>query len=182
MKNIRYTLAVAAAAALALPGTASAGIYTKPTKPSTGKVIILDPLSFIKVDDLDFGAYVIPPAGSGTVTINPIDSGLTLSGTITPLPQFTPQRGRMIGSGSAGQDVQLNAVIPDKLYIDGDTSNPSIDVTVDLDHVPDSGGIYYYTINSSKVFNVYLGGQLTIATGQEPGIYSNTYTITATYQ
>lgn len=182
MKQQHTAFAVAAAAALMLPGTATAAVYSAPSKASTGKVIILDPLSFIKVDDLDFGGYIIPQSGSGTVTINPIDAGVTLSGGLTSLPKFTPQRGRMIGAGSAGQDVQLTAVIPDKLYIGGNTANTSIDVAIALDHLPDSTGTYYYTINGSKIFNVYVGGQLTVVAGQAPGIYSNTYTVTATYQ
>lgn len=182
MNYIRNALVAAAAATLALPTAAQARFYSRPTKASTGKAIILDPLSFIKVDDLDFGGYVIPPAGSGTVTINPIDAGLTFTGTVTRLPQFTPKRGRLAGSGSAGEDVQVTASLPSKLYIGGVVTNPSVDVTIRLDHLPDSLGNYLYTINSKKVFNVYVGGDLVIPAGTTPGIYSNDYTITASYQ
>lgn len=183
MNNIRNIFAVAAAAALALPGTAAAGIYTKPSKDSTGKVIILDPLSFIKVDDLTFGGYIIPASGSGTVTVDAATGGVALSGTVTQMPQFVPSRGRMIGAGSPSQDVSVSAVLPDKLYLNGNLAGPTwIDVTLGLDKVADVNNVYGYTVGADKVYDVFIGGAVTISLGMSPGIYSNEYTITATYQ
>lgn len=180
-KSLSSIAVAAAAAALLAPGAANANTYQAPTVDSRGRVIILDPLSFIKVDDLHFGTYLIPTVGSGTVTINPIDSGMTMSGIVTPMPQSVPQRGWMIGSGSPGEDVQVTALLPARLYVDGDTAKPWINVTLNLDHLANSSGIYAYTINSRKIFNIYVGGSITIAAGQAPGLYSNDYVITATY-
>lgn len=182
MNYCRITLA-AAAAALALPSPAWAGFYSAPSEESSGTVIILDPLSFIKVDDLSFGGYVIPAVGSGTVTVDAATGGVTLAGTVTQMPQFVPTRGRMIGAGTAGQSVSVSATLPDKLYLGGDTASPTwIDVTVALDQVPDGSGVHSYTVGTDQVFDVFIGGDVTISAGMTPGIYSNEYVITATYQ
>lgn len=183
MKDYLTPLAVAlAAAAVAAPVPASAGTYIVPSKTGTGRVVMLEPLAFVKADDLNFGTYLIPSTGSGTVKLNPIDAGLTFTGTVTAMPTSAPTRGWFIGSGGPGQDVLLTASLPSKLYVDGDPANASIDVALKLNHVADSGGNYTYTINSAKIFNVYVGGDITIAAGQQPGLYSNTYSVTASYQ
>ncbi len=183
MKQYRNKLAVAAAAVLAMPGAAAAGVYTAPAKDSTGKVIILDPLSFIKIDDLSFGGYVIPSSGSGTVTVDAGTGSVALSGTVTQMPQFTPSRGRMMGAGTPSQPVSVDAVLPDKLYLNGNLSSPTwINVTLNLDRVANVNGLYDYNVGADKVFDVFVGGDVTISAGMNPGIYSNEYTVTATYQ
>lgn len=182
MEKILSTFAVAAAAAaFAAPNVAYADTYQAPLTNSRGRVIILDPLSFIKVDDLHFGTYLIPPSGSGTVTLNPVDNSLSMGGTVTPMPQSIPQRGRLTGSGTPLTPVIVTVALPTKLYVDGDTSKPSIDVTLTLDQPKTVPGFYVYTIGADKTFDVYVGGNLTIAAGQSPGLYSNEYVITATY-
>ncbi|MES2148019.1 MAG: DUF4402 domain-containing protein [Pseudomonadota bacterium] len=183
MKHVCTSLAVAAAAALSMPGSAFAGNYVAPNKDSTGKVIILDPLSFIKIDDLSFGGYVIPASGSGTVTVDAVTGTVGLGGTITQMPQFTPSRGRMMGAGTASQAVSVEAVLPDKLYLNGNLSSTTwINVALDLDQVADVNGRYSYTVGTDKVFDVFIGGDVTISSGMSPGLYANEYTITATYQ
>ena len=183
MNKHRNVVAVAAAAALALPAAAQAGIYTKPSKDSTGKVIILDPLSFIKVDDLSFGGYIIPASGSGTVTVDAATGAVALSGTVTQMPQYMPTRGRMIGAGTPGQNVSVSAVLPDKLYLNGNLASPVwIDVTLGLDKVADASNVYPYTVGIDQVYDVFIGGEVPISSDMSPGIYSNEYTITATYQ
>ncbi|MGH6658784.1 MAG: DUF4402 domain-containing protein [Sphingomicrobium sp.] len=180
--DYRITLA-AAAAALALPSPASAGFYSAPSDNSSGTVIILDPLSFIKVDDLSFGGYIIPAVGSGTVTVDAATGAVGLAGTVTQMPQFVPSRGRMIGAGTANQSVSVSAVLPDKLYLGGNLASPTwIDVTIVLDQVPDGSGVHAYTVGADQVFDVFIGGDVTISSGMTPGIYSNEYVITATYQ
>ena len=183
MKYYQTKLAVAAAAALAMPGIAEAGVYTAPAKDSSGKVIILDPLSFINVDDLSFGGYVIPASGSGTVTVDATTGSVALSGTVTQMPQFVPSRGRLMGAGTANQAVSVDATLPDKLYLNGNLSSPTwIGVTLNLDQVANVSGFYDYSVGADKVFDVFVGGDVTISAGMNPGLYSNEYTVTATYQ
>lgn len=180
-KHLTSFAVAAAAAALAAPSVAVADTYQAPLVNSKGRVIILDPLSFIKVDDLHFGTYLIPTSGSGTVAINPVDDSLSLGGTVTPMPQSVPQRGRLTGAGTPLTPVIVTVALPTKLYVDGDTAKPSLDVNLVLDQPKTVPGFYVYTIGLDKTFNVYVGGNITISAGQAPGLYSNEYVITATY-
>ena len=89
----------------------------------------------------------------------------------------------MIGAGTAAQGVSVEAVLPDKLYLNGNLSSTTwINVALDLDQVADVNGLYSYTVGTDKVFDVFIGGDVTISSGMSPGLYANDYTITATYQ
>ena len=106
--------------------------------------------------------------------------GLSLGGTVTPMPQSVPQRGRLTGAGTPLTPVIVTVALPTKLYVDGDTAKPSLDVNLVLDQPKTVPGFYVYTIGLDKTFNVYVGGNITISAGQAPGLYSNEYVITAT--
>lgn len=183
MNNVTF-LSAAAAAAFLTATPASAWVYTAPQKAGTGRVIMLEPLAFIKIDDLDFGGYIIPTSGSGNVSVDSATTSVTVDSALTQLPQFTPQRGRFEGAGTENQAVEVVAVLPTALYLNGDTSSStSVAVALTLDQpVNVVTGNYDYTIGSGKVFDVYVGGDLTISAGMTPGVYSNQFTLTATYQ
>ena len=167
--------AAAGAAALLASGPVSADVYSNPVRAATGKAIILDPLSF--------GGYIIPTSGQDDVSVDAATGTVTVGTTLTQLPQFAPLRGHFMGAGTASQAVSVTAVLPDKLYLNGDTASPTyIDVALTLDQVADASGVYSYTIASDKVLDVFVGGDLTIAAGMSPGVYSNDYVVTATYQ
>ena len=175
--------AVAGAAALLASSPASADVYAAPARAATGRAIILDPLSFVKIDDLSFGGYVIPTSGQDDVSVDAATGNVTVGTSLVQLPQHTPGRGHFMGAGTAGQAVTVTAVLPDKLYLNGDTASAtSIDVALSLDTVADASGIYSYTIAPDKLLEVFVGGDLTIAAGMSPGVYSNEYVLTATYQ
>ncbi len=145
-----------------------------------GRVVVLDPVAFLNVDDLDFGLVVVPTSGSGTVTINPVDASVSYS-NLVGIGSVATQRGRLIGSADPGQDVEVTTTLPTRLYRDGITSNPWVPVALLLDHLPSSGGQYYYTANTARVFNIYVGGTLTVPSGTGAGNYSNSFEVTATY-
>ena len=89
----------------------------------------------------------------------------------------------MIGAGTPSQAVSVSAVLPDKLYLNGNLASPTwIDVTLGLDKVADASNVYPYTVGIDQVYDVFIGGEVTISSDMSPGIYSNEYTITATYQ
>ncbi len=91
------------------------------------------------------------------------------------------QRGRLIGSADPGQEVEVTTTLPTRLYQDGNTGNPWVPVALVLNHLPSSGGQYYYTTNAARVFNIYVGGTLTLPSGTLPGNYNNTFEVTATH-
>lgn len=178
------TLAAAGASALLASSPAAADVYFAPASPGTGRVTLLEPLTFVKIDDLDFGGFIVPSSGSGTVTIDAATGTATNAASLVQLPQFTQMRGHFMGAGTPNQGVSVTAVLPTKLYLGGDTTSPdSIDVNLELDNnVPELDGTYSYTIAPDQVLDVYVGGDLTISAGMAPGVYSNVYTLTVTYQ
>ena len=164
-------------AATALLAATSAGAASTS---GSGRAVLLDAVAFINVDDLDFGLVVAPSSGVGTVTINPVDSSITYS-NLVGVSSVATQRGRLVGSGDVGQDVEVTASLPTKLYKNGDTTQPFVAVSLGLDHLASSAGKYLYTINRSRVFNIYVGGTLTVPAGTANGAYNNLFTVTADY-
>lgn len=181
--NYHLLAAAAGAAALVASSPAAADVYSAPKKLGTGRAIILDPLSFVKISDLSFGGFIIPTAGQGNVSVDAATGAVTVASNLTQLPQYVPERGRIMGAGTENQAVSVTATLPDKLFLGGNLSSSTwIDVTLSLDKVPDGAGVYSYTVAADKTLDVYVGGDLTIAAGMAPGIYSNEYMVTATYQ
>lgn len=179
-----FSLAAAGASVLLASSPAQADVYITPAKPGTGRVILLEPLSFVKIDDLDFGGFIIPSSGSGTVSVDAATGTPTNDVSLVQLPQFTQMRGHFMGAGTPSQAVSVTAVLPTALYLGGDTTSPdSIAVALELDkNVPELDGSFTYTIQPDQVLDVYVGGDLTISSGMTPGVYSNVYTLTVTYQ
>lgn len=164
-------------AATALAAASSAGAAVSNGR---GRAVLLDPVAFLNVDDLDFGLVVAPSSGIGTVTINPADSSITYS-NLVGISSVATQRGRLVGAGDVGQDVEVTASLPARLYQNGDITKPWVAVALGLDHLASSTGKYLYTINRSRVFNIYVGGTLTVPSGTANGTYNNQFTVTADY-
>lgn len=184
MDTKTFTLAAAGASALLASSPAFADVYIAPDESGTGRVILLEPLTFVKIDDLDFGGFIVPSLGSGLVSIDAATGLATNAASLTQLPQFTQMRGHFMGAGTPGQAVSVTAVLPTKLFLGGNLASPdSIDVNLELDNnVAELDGSFSYTIAADQVLDVYVGGDLTITSGMTTGIYSNVYTLTVTYQ
>lgn len=171
-----FTRATLAASTLLLAAPALAAEST-----GSGRAVILGPVSFLNVDDLDFGLVVAPTSGNGTITINPGNAVVTYS-NLVGLPSVATQRGRLVGSADPGQDVQVVTSLPTQLHRDGISTNPSVPVSLALNHLPTSGtDTFVYTANTSRVFIIYVGGTLTVPAGTGAGTYSNTFEVTATH-
>ena len=167
-------------AMLAVTALASATSANAAVANGRGRAVLLDPVAFLNVDDLDFGLVVAPSSGIGTVTINPVDSSIVYS-NLVGVSSVATQRGRLIGAGDVGQDVEVTASLPTKLYQNGDITKPFVAVSLGLDHLASSAGKYLYTINRSRVFNIYVGGTLTVPSGTANGAYNNQFIVTANY-
>lgn len=179
--NIRNLGAALAAAALCC-APAGAAVGNPAAETGDSKVIILNPLAFLTIEDLDFGSVIVPASGNGTVTIDPISSAPSYSnidyvaGTAN-----APQRGRFLGSGSANQVVYVTTTLPTML--EKSPGGPSVPVSLRLDRNPNGLGSYTYVVDPVWLtFEIGVGGTLTVPTGTEPGIYSATFDVTATYQ
>lgn len=180
--NIRNLGAAFAAASALCCAPAAAADGNPAAETGDSKVIILGPLSFLTIEDLDFGSVIVPASGNGTVTIDASTSGAAYSNLdYVAGVANAPQRGRFLGSGSANQVVHVTTTLP--TILEKAPGGPSVPVSLNLDRAPDGTGVYVYNVDPvSLTFEIGVGGTLTVPTGTEPGNYTATFDVTATYQ
>ncbi len=148
------------------------------------EAIVVTPLSFFQVDDLEFGA-VVAGATAGTVVVPPFGArtrtgGATLAGTF-----FQPMT--FAGRGAFNQNVQislssnsipirLNGVGPQQMIVDtfiiGSTPTAQLTTNPRVFRITQANGI----------FNFPVGATLRVGANQAPGLYSGTITMTLNYQ
>lgn len=174
MTRISILLAAAALGAGAAPAFAAT-----PVPPAEARVLILAPLTFTNIDDLDFGT-VVSSNVAGTVTINALTGARTKTGGVTLMSTGPGGRGYFGGAGSGGQQVIVTMVAPTEL----------VDVVVPANTIPvatmalDNGATTATkTIDATSLtFFIGVGGTILVAADQPDGDYESTYFIDAQYQ
>ena len=175
MTRFAGLLATAALFAGAAPAVA-APIPATPV--AEGRVLILRPLSFVRVTDLDFGTVVSSPV-AGAVTINATTGARTTTVGVTPMPIAPGGRGYFAGSGSASQQVIINLTPPTVLTNTVTTDTiPVVWMALDNGDVTAARTIDPVTL----AFYVGVGGTILVAANQPDGNYESTFLITADYQ
>lgn len=165
-----------AAAALAATTAFAAPAYAQSSDTIRAEALLIQPATLQRVDDLSFGTIIATPAASGNVSIN-ADTGVrTVDAALTGSSSDVGQRGRFIGNGLPGQAVVLTTSFPGFLQ---NTADPTR--TVAFSGAVDSDGLNR-TIGATGVFYVGVGGTITIATNQMPGLYTGDLTVTANFQ
>ena len=143
---------------------------------ATARGVVLGAHSLRKSKDLDFGVVAVDPASGGTVSIAASSSGnRAVTGGVTPLTSTT-SAAQFDGSAAPNEQVALTLSGAATTVVQDGAGN-SIPVALSLD----AAGA---TRNADALggFTVYVGGTFTIAAGQTPGVYSNTFDLTAEYQ
>jgi opacity protein-like surface antigen len=169
---VHYVSSILAAAAAAVAFTAPASAAA-PAQQSTGRALLLVPLTLVKIDDLDFGS-VVPSASLGVVTINASSGARTLVGGVTGVPSAPGNRAYFGGAGTANQQVIMTMNPPTQL-----TSAASDTISV-LGFTFDGSAIR--TIDPvTRAFFVGVGGTVLIGANQPEGLYSATFDVTANY-
>lgn len=170
--------ALAATTAFAAPAAAQ----TVPVSSSDSieaRALLIQPATIQRVDDLSFGTIVATPSASGNVTIN-ADTGLRVVGAgLTGSVSDQGQRGRFIGNGVPLSQVTLTAAFPTVLV---NTADNSAGVTFSAGSLDLASATGTRIIGPTGVFYVGVGGTITIATSQMPGLYTGTVTLTADFQ
>jgi Domain of unknown function (DUF4402) len=175
MRFSLYLAAAAAALAAATPaaaqqvGTASAQAWAKGT--------IVQPVTLIWQQDLDFGT-VVSTAAAGSVTINADTGARTVAPGAVAVPSFPGDRGLFQGAGTAGQTVQLTLTAPTVLV---STTNP-LDLINVSSMVLDNSNATSRVIGPSGTFLVGVGGTFAIGANQPAGLYRARFDLTAVYQ
>jgi Domain of unknown function (DUF4402) len=161
-------LALSAMPAAAAPGTA------------TSKAIILRPLSFFRVQDLNMGD-IIPGTLGGTVRLYP-NGTRTATGTIV-LVGNSHQPARFAGLGTQNEQVSI-LLAANTIQLTG----PGAPMTLSLFEIGStptailSTNASFFTIGSALGnFNFPVGASLAVGPSQAPGTYSGTFSITLNY-
>lgn len=170
---------LAAIALLIAPAAASPAL-AQTTAQGDAEVIILRPLSFFKVDDLDFGS-IIASGTAGTVRLYP-DGSRTATGGAT-LAGNGGSPARFAGLGSPGRQVNI-ALGANQIFITGPGA-PMRVRNFEIGSTPTailSTTPTRFTISSALGnYNFPVGATLDVGANQTPGDYSGTFTITLNY-
>ena len=169
----RHTLA-GAAIVIALLGSTPA--FAASTAPMTSKALLLKPLTLTKLDDLDFGT-IIPSgvAGGDYVTID-ATTGARSSPTATLVNTDQGHRARFASSGINNTFVFLELPPPPYAALTSASGD-----TLKLEYLKLDGSALRVLTPSSQVFFVGVGGEILVKPNQKEGVYTGTYTLTATY-
>jgi hypothetical protein len=168
MRNFLTFAALAAATAFAAPAAAQSA-------PAEAKGLIIQPLTFVNLDALDFGT-VIASNVAGSVTIDPSDGARVTSGGVSGAPSAPGGRGLFEGLGASGQVVELSYTVPTQLNHNSIVGQAVAFRNFTLD------GAASRTIGLGGTFQVGVGGTIDIAANQTPGLYSAQFEVTADYQ
>jgi hypothetical protein len=146
------------------------------------EAVILRRLSFVQVDDLEFGA-ILAGSTAGTVVVSPTGvrtktGGVTLMGGLVQQAVFA-------GYGSNGQNVaiSINANTQTMTRVGGtETMTYGTFLLAGTPTTPLTTTPRTFRISSTTgVFNFTVGATLNVAANQRPGQYADTFTITLNY-
>lgn len=151
------------------------------TAPANAEISVVRPLSFIKVDDLDFGK-VIPATIAGQVTLAPTGARTATNGIV--LVGNTQQPASFAGDGTVNQRVDIslgsntiNLTGPGpsmqvNTFVIGSTPTAVLTTTPTRFRIASATGIFQFPV----------GATLEVGASQPPGTYTGTWTITLQYQ
>lgn len=162
----------ASAVAAALLGATPA--LAANTAAMTSNALILKPFTLTKLSDLNFGT-IIPTGGPEFVRINADTGARTMTDEAMRVASDDGFRAAFASSGVNNNTVFIELAGPaDLVNSDGDL----LKVTLVLDQNDDASRTL---TAASQVFFVGIGGEIYIEPNQQEGVYTGTYTLTATY-
>ena len=177
MRSKIILAALAATAAFASPAMAQ----TASTATAEARGTILQPLTLVQDEDLDFGT-VLSSATAGTVAINANDGSRTVSGGVTAIALDIGQRAVFIGTGTLGQTVEITLTPPGPLNRVGGGATVAVN-SWDLDGGAANDTFQTRTISAADgSFLVGVGAEFAVAANQLAGLYTANFDVTAEYQ
>ena len=169
----KHILGTSALVAVAL--SAATPALAADTEPMTAEALLLKPLELTKLDDLDFGTII--PSGSGQIVTIDANTGARTSSYVAGLDPTNPgNRARFASSG-----VNNTLVVLELSATPGDLTNLAGDTMTLTGLQLDSGGAVRTLTPTSQVFFVGIGGTVFVRSDQEEGVYTGTFSLTATY-
>lgn len=175
----RLLRGIAAAALMMAPAVATPAFAQASTQ-GEADAIILRPLSFFKVADLDFGS-IIASGAAGTVRIAP-DGARTRTGGVT-LAGNDGEAARFAGLGTPNRQVNIS-LGANQIWITGPGQRMRVrdfeigsTPTTALSTTP----LRFRIDSALGNYNFPVGATLEVHANQAPGDYSGTFTITLNY-
>lgn len=144
------------------------------------EAIVLRPLSFFKVNDLDFGD-IIPSASAGTVTIEP-DGSRSRTGGVT-LAGGRGEPARFAGLGSFNRQVNIS-LGSNSIWITGPGTRMRVrnfEIGSTPTAILSTAPTRFRITSPLGHYNFPVGATLEVGANQAPGDYSGTFTITLNY-
>jgi hypothetical protein len=146
------------------------------------KVVVVSQLSFLAVEELEFG-NILPSGAAGTVVVAP-DGARTRTGGVTLVGGLV-QPARFAGRGTAGQIVQVSLGSPFFMLTRGGGSETMRLDTIVIGSTPTAvltPTPRTFVISSpTGIFNFPIGGTLRVNANQVPGDYAGFVTLTLNY-
>lgn len=167
---------VAAALVTASPALAQAA--PSRTAEASGEVIVVRPLSLVKVQDLEFGTVSTGPLG-GTITIAP--------GGDQPDPNPRSTTGDVVAAGGSPHAATFYTYGGPRQYLF--VRRREAVITLDrvggggsmlISNLQLNGGVDRY-LNDKGFIELRVGGTLVVGPSQATGSYRGTFTLVATY-
>jgi Domain of unknown function (DUF4402) len=150
-------------------------------KTGQAQVVIVTPLSFVTVSNLNFGK-LIASNQAGTVTLSPANVRTVTNGII-PIGNGT-QIARFAGFGRSGQNVDIS-ISSNTIFLTGPGTRMRVrdfvigsTPTAVLSTVPRR----FRIASTNGAFTFPIGATLEVGANQAPGVYNGTYQITLQYQ
>ncbi|WP_431562783.1 DUF4402 domain-containing protein [Sphingopyxis sp.] len=166
--------------ALLIAPAAASPALAQGSAQSEAEAIVLRPLSFFKVNDLDFGS-IIASGTSGTVRLAP-DGTRSRTGGVT-LAGGGGEPARFAGLGTPNRQVNIS-LGSNSIWITG----PGVRMRVrdfEIGSTPtailSTSPTRFRITSPLGNYNFPVGGTLEVGANQAPGDYSGTFTITLNY-
>lgn len=169
-----------AAIALAFAPFAAPSAHAQNNTQGEAEAIVLRPLSFFKVNDLDFGD-IIASTSAGTVRLYP-DGSRTRTGGVT-LAGSDGEPARFAGLGSYNREVNIS-LGANQIWITGPGAQMRVrnfEIGSTPTAILSTSPTRFRIANALGNYNFPVGATLDVNANQAPGDYAGTFTITLNY-
>ena len=156
---------------------------------ASAQAVLVEPLTLIKVQDLNFGRIVARPT-AGTVIVDPNTGACSVTGPVLEVGSCA--FAEFAGMGTRRMTLRMQ--IPSTVTLTGPggatmlADNFTLGLAPDLTFIGGNGhglgnGNRRYQINSpTGIFTFRLGARLNVGANQASGVYTGTFAVTAQYQ
>ena len=169
-----------AIAALLIAPVAASPALAQTSAQGEAEAIVLRPLSFFKVNDLDFGD-IIPSNAAGTVRIAPDGSRSRTGGVMLAGGGGDPARFAGLGSFNRQVNISLGS---NRIWLTGPGTRMRVrdfEIGSTPSAILSTAPTRFRITSPLGNYNFPVGATLEVGANQAPGDYSGTFTITLNY-